>query len=78
METWNELDEWADRYVRGDLSREDRIALMKWLEASPEHIGPVSKDTSSRNAGRGCGKVATVRPDTGTGVETYYSGLCES
>lgn len=43
METWNELDEWADRYVRGDLSREDRIALMKWLEASPEHIGQFRK-----------------------------------
>lgn len=43
METWNELDEWADRYVRGDLSGEDRIALMKWLEASPEHIGQFRK-----------------------------------
>lgn len=43
METWNETDEWADRYVRGDLSREDRIALMKWLEASPEHIGQFRK-----------------------------------
>ena len=37
METWNEIDEWVDRYVRGDLSGEDRAALMKWLEASPEH-----------------------------------------
>lgn len=37
METWNEIDEWADRYVRGDLSGEDRVALIKWLEASPEH-----------------------------------------
>lgn len=37
METWNEMDEWIDRYIRGDLSDEDRIALMKWLEASPEH-----------------------------------------
>ena len=36
METWNETDEWADRYVRGDLSGEDRVALIKWLEASPE------------------------------------------
>ena len=31
METWNETDEWADRYVRGDLSGEDRVALIKWL-----------------------------------------------
>ena len=38
METWNETDEWADRYVRGDLSGEDRVALIKWLEASPEHL----------------------------------------
>ncbi len=38
METWNEIDEWVDRYVRGDLSNEDRAALMKWLEASPEHV----------------------------------------
>ncbi len=37
METWNEIDEWADRYVRGDLSGADRVALMKWLKASPEH-----------------------------------------
>lgn len=37
METWNEIDEWIDRYVRGDLSSEDRNALMKWLKASPEH-----------------------------------------
>lgn len=37
MVTWNEIDEWVDRYVRGDLSGEDRAALMKWLEASPEH-----------------------------------------
>ena len=64
METWNETDEWADRYVRGDLSGEDRVALIKWLEASPEHLS--------------CGKMAAVRPDTGTGVGTYYSGPCES
>ena len=38
METWNETDEWADRYVRGDLSGEDRVVLIKWLEASPEHL----------------------------------------
>lgn len=39
METWNdEIDEWVDRYVREDLAGEDRAALMKWLEASPEHI----------------------------------------
>lgn len=37
MKTWNEIDEWVDRYVRGDLSGEDRAALVKWLEASSEH-----------------------------------------
>ena len=72
METWNETDEWADRYVRGDLSGEDRVALIKWLEASPEHLRQFG------NAGIGCGKMAAVRPDTGTGVGTYYSGPCES
>lgn len=38
----------------------------------------VPKDTSNGNAGIGCGKMAAVRPDTGTGVGTYYSGPCES
>lgn len=37
MEIWNEIDEWVNRYVQGDLSREDRAALMRWLEASPEN-----------------------------------------
>ena len=49
METWNETDEWADRYVRGDLSGEDRVALIKWLEASPEHL------RQFRNFKRKCG-----------------------
>ena len=73
METWNETDEWADRYVRGDLSGEDRVALIKWLEASPEHLRQFRKilQTEMRVS-------AAVRPDTGTGVGTYYSGPCES
>ena len=75
METWNETDEWADRYVRGDLSGEDRVALIKWFAGTPQ---AVPKDTSNGNAGIGCGKMAAVRPDTGTGVGTYYSGPCES
>lgn len=37
METWNEIDEWIDRYIRGDLSGADRAELIKWLEASLEH-----------------------------------------
>lgn len=37
METWNEIDEWIDQYIQGDLSGADRAELIKWLEASPEH-----------------------------------------
>ena len=75
METWNETDEWADRYVRGDLSGEDRVALIKWLEASPEHAQAVPKDTSNGNAGIGCGKMAAVRPEhrNGCGNVLPYS-----
>ena len=71
METWNETDEWADRYVRGDLSGEDRVALIKWLEASPEHLRQFRKILQTEMR-------VSVRPDTGTGVGTYYSGPCES
>lgn len=77
METWNETDEWADRYVRGDLSGEDRVALIKWLEASPEHLRQFRKILQTEMRVRR-GKMAAVRPDTGTGVGTYYSGPCES
>ena len=37
METWNEIDEWIDQYIQGDLSGADRAELIKWLEAYPEH-----------------------------------------
>ena len=37
MEAWNKIDEWVDRCIRGTLSLEDRAALMKWLETSPEN-----------------------------------------
>ncbi|MFR7812115.1 MAG: FecR/PupR family sigma factor regulator, partial [Butyricimonas faecihominis] len=33
----NKIDEWVDRCIRGTLSLEDRAALMKWLETSPEN-----------------------------------------
>ena len=40
-EVWLDIKEKThlkDVFVRGDLSGEDRVALIKWLEASPEHL----------------------------------------
>ena len=52
---------------------------MKQMSGLTDMCGEIfQKDTSIGNAGIGCGKMAAVRPDTGTGVGTYYSGPCES
>jgi len=36
--TQDEINERVDRYVREELSGEERAALKAWLEASPEHV----------------------------------------
>ena len=37
MEAGDRIDEWVNQYVRGVLSEKDRIELLRWLEAAPEH-----------------------------------------
>ena len=37
MEAGDRIDEWVNQYVRGVLSEKDRIELLRWLEATPEH-----------------------------------------
>ena len=37
MEVGDRIDEWVNQCVRGVLSEKDRIELLRWLEAAPEH-----------------------------------------
>ena len=37
MEVGDRIDEWVNQCVRGVLSEKDRIELLRWLEATPEH-----------------------------------------